>query len=147
MAVFRDTVGLLIALLILSLGAVEFKRWLDSRAYRNKERYPLSRLVRRGAGAALVIGVLAALRLSLHEGFSIRMQFRFLLIALLLCGAVFLIVLWDLRVLRRQARKEIHYIAAKSVQELRVFVEGKVDPPNTGDDSSRSDRETGESRR
>ena len=111
-----DYIGLALGLMIFLLLGIEWRVWRADRQLSNRKSFAWRRLARRAFVGLLLILVLIVLRIPIYHDIPPRILFIKVVIALVLCAAVFIILIWDLRSITHQVRQE-------SAQELQECLE------------------------
>jgi len=106
-----------------ALLVFEIKVWWPLRSHPTQAGRAAKRLLRRGAGALLLLLVLVLLKFPGADSLSPVEQLWKMIACLLLCATVFFIAIWDFRVLRREVRHEVEGFLQQSAGAFRKHLE------------------------
>jgi hypothetical protein len=113
----------IIAIVLVAVTRTEWRAWTNDRSNPERRTSALHRLWRRGTGMVVLVIALALLRYPPESNLSREMLALKALICLLLCVALFVLALWDLRTIRHQMKHEVKDFLDTSSAEFEQYLQ------------------------
>jgi TRAP-type C4-dicarboxylate transport system permease large subunit len=108
---------------VLLMIMIEARAWQAKRSDPTEARRATHRLLRRGAGASLLLLALILIVYPPTDALTTNQQLVKIMASLALCLPVFMIVRWDYRIMSREIRREVDGFMDQSTAAFRKHLE------------------------